>query len=93
MLGSCRSPPKTEEGEDLALRFHDFDVSMPILSVAKLAEENLDVTFSKKGGTMPNLSTNLSSRFVKRAGVYFMKIMVPKKISQSSDRFGRLSAP
>ena len=83
----------TTEGEHMSLSFHDSNVSMPIISIPKLCDDNYDVGFSKRGGKVLNLSTQRTSQFVKRAGVYFMKILVPKGVKTESDRFGRPSAP
>ena len=48
----------TAEGQRLNLPFHDADVSMPIMSAATLAsDDQFDVNFSKKGGTVYEDST------------------------------------
>ena len=83
---------RTVEGEVLDLPFHDADVSMPIISIATLSnDERYDVNFSKTGGVVMNNSTSQTSRFIKRAGVYFMKILVAKTKTPSAAPFGRQS--
>ena len=83
----------TTDGEHMSLLFHDFNVNMPVIRIPMLCDDNYDVGFSKRGGKVLNLSTQTASRFVKRAGVYVMKMLVTKGVKTESARVGRPSAP
>ena len=65
------------EGNTLHQTFEDADVDMPILSVTELSTNGAmgsDVMFRKSDGAIIDLQTSAASRFVKRRGVYFMKV-------------------
>ena len=74
------------EGNEINPTFEDADVDMPILSVAELSTNGIDgssVIFRNQDGVLTDLNSNAASRFVKRKGVYFMKLYVPKdKVGQ-----------
>ena len=66
---------------------------MPI-SVAQLTESGeYEVNIRKRGGTIVNVETQQTSNFIKRAGVYVVKLLVDKSSRQEPDRFGRPSLP
>ena len=48
-------------------------VSRPILSVARLVENDNDVSFSKTGGTIKNRTTGRIVRFERKHGVYVLR--------------------
>ena len=69
------------EGNFIDQEFEDIDVDMPILGVTSLAshwDNGSQVIFRKHGGEHIHLSNNKSSNFVKRRGVYFIKLSVKK---------------
>ena len=69
------------EGHTIHQTFEDADVDMPILSVTEISVNGAlgsDVVFRKSDGAIIDLQTNAASRFVKRRGVYFMKVYTLK---------------
>ena len=71
----------TAEGNPIEQEFEDIDVDMPILAVTCLAangEKGSQVIFRKQDGEIVDLSNNRSSNFVKRRGVYFIKLFIKK---------------
>ena len=54
---------------------------MPIMAVVELAEngeEGSDLLFRKNDGAIVDVKSEAISKFIRRKGVYFMKIYVPK---------------
>ena len=79
------------EGNTLHQTFEDADVDMPIMSVTELALNGAlgsDVVFRKSDGAIIDLQTSAVSKFVKRRGVYFMKVYTPKNRKSSFTRLG-----
>ena len=71
----------SSEGNILTQTFEDADVDMPIMAVTELAsngELGSDVVFRKHDGAITDVQTQATSKFVRRKGVYFMKIFTPK---------------
>ena len=71
----------TQNGTPITRRFYDADVEMPILCVAELSLEGdagSDVRFRRRDGYIEDLATGHREYFVKRKGVYFTKLYVPK---------------
>ena len=71
----------TAEGHTISQTFEDADVDMPIMAVTELAANGQlgsDIVFRKSDGAVVDIASNATSRFVRRRGVYFMKISVPK---------------
>ena len=76
---------------------------MPILSVGELTDSEHKVDFEKEGGEILHKPTQTVTPFIRKAGVYFVKLLVPrsaveKPIAESSSgnkstRFGRHGAP
>ena len=63
--------------------FVNASVEMPILSVAEICSGDATVRIGKTGGTITDEATNKVSTFVKRLGVYFIKLRVPKKLTKT----------
>ena len=62
---------------------------MPILSVAELADEGVEgseVRFRKKDGYIEDTHTGRRCLFVKKKGVYFVKLYVPKGTAPQKPR-------
>ena len=71
--------------------FRNVDVEMPIVSVPCMCEHS-DVTVEDHGGLREHRETHEQDRFIKRSGVYVIKLMVPKLMVRQSP-FGKLGAP
>ena len=79
--GCFRLEAKSAEGNSIVQTFEDADVDMPIMSVVDLSDNGelgSDVIFQKTGGAILDVHAEKTSKFVKRKGVYFMKLFVPK---------------
>ena len=86
--GCFRIEARTAEGHTIVQNFEDADVDMPIMSVTELAtngEQGSDVVFRKSDGAIVDIKSDHSSGFVRRKGVYFMKLYVPKGQRASPD--------
>ena len=69
------------EGHNIIQTFEDADVDMPIMSVDELCangELGSDVVFRRSEGVIVDVKSGTSSKFVRRTGVYFMKLFVPR---------------
>ena len=66
------------------------DVEMPILSTHELARHKNKLEYDEHEGIIRNKETGETTKFVQRAGVYFVKLFFKKDIvaDQASD-FGR----
>ena len=70
-----------KNGVSTTRRFYDADVEMPILSVAELSDEGSegsDVRFRRRDGYVEDNKSGSREYFVKRRGVYFTKLYVPR---------------
>ena len=79
--GCFKLEARSAEGHRIVQTFEDADVDMPIMSVVELSENGelgSDVVFRKSDGAILDVKHETSSRFVKRRGVYFMKLYVPR---------------
>ena len=75
--------------------FYEAPVEMPILSVTELSKEGRsgsEVRFRIQDGDIIDNFTGKKCHFVKRMGVYFMRLYFPKPTgdSNNSEGFGRL---
>ena len=69
------------EGNRIVQTFEDADVDMPIMSVVELSsngELGSDVVFRKSDGAILDVKSEIASKFVRRKGVYFMKLFVQR---------------
>ena len=64
------------DGEDHVLPMDALPLEMPILSVRNIVRKDNYVTFRDGGGYIKNVKTGHKMRFVKRQGVYFIKVQV-----------------
>ena len=72
--------------------FYEAQVEMPILSVTEITKEGTlgsEVRFRRNDGMIVDNSTGRTSEFVKRMGVYFMRIYFPKVQGRSTEGFVR----
>jgi hypothetical protein len=70
----------TQEGNIINQTFEDADVDMPIIAVTSLAAHGLqgsDIIFRQHGGSILDIEKDATSRFVRRKGVYFIKVFTP----------------
>ena len=70
----------TQEGHLINQTFEDTDVDMPIIAVTELAANGIQgsvVIFRQHDGSIVDLEANATSRFVRRKGVYFIKVYTP----------------
>ena len=76
----------TAEGNAIQPNFEDADVDMPIIAVTDISQNGIDGTetrFRTHGGEMIDLTTRNKSSFIRRRGVYFIKMFY--KPDQCSD--------
>ena len=88
------------EGHRTQTRFLDAPVDMPVLAVSQISQGGAlgsDVSFSNTGGTITDNQTGVKTAFVKRNGVYFLRLIVRKKpLASDADpevHFARPVAP
>ena len=80
--GQFRVNALTDEGHATQVDFVDADVDMPILSGAMICEggaDGSDLSFNKMGGNIVDVRSGRNSQFIKRQGVYFIRLNVPKE--------------
>ena len=77
--GEFAIPTTTDEGHRGEIVFQNLEVEMPIVSVPMLCHHS-DVDFKKRGGTIRHRTTGEVSRFIKKSGVYFIKLKVKKAL-------------
>ena len=71
----------TAEGNSLTPEFEDADVDMPIVAVTDISRNGkagTEVCFRNNGGDILDVTTQKRSAFVRRRGVYFMKLFYKK---------------
>ena len=79
--GCFKLEARSAEGHRIVQTFEDADVDMPIMSVVELSangELGSDVVFRKSDGAILDVKHETSSKCVKRRGVYFMNLYVPR---------------
>ena len=60
------------------------------MSIGKVDENACETTFRKDDGTINHLPTGNHIDFVRRAGVYFVRMQVPRALTNPDMDFGRL---
>ena len=69
------------EGHQTQTRFLDAPIDMPILAVSQISQGGAmgsDVSFSNTGSTITGKQSGVKTAFVKRNGVYFLRLLVRK---------------
>ena len=51
---------------------------MPIISISRLSADN-DTWFGEHGGKLLNRKSGKETPFIKKSGVYFMRLAIPRK--------------
>ena len=91
--GVFRVNALSAEGHQISQNFEDTDVEFPIIAVTGLSNEGqkgTEVRFRQGEGTVIDNHTQNRSRFIRRRGVYFMKLLVPRNEGVHDDE-GKLS--
>ena len=81
----------TAEGNSIQQTFEDADVDIPIMSVTELASNGpigSDVIFRQNDGAIVDLQSGAVSKFLRRKGVYFIKVFTLKNRQSSFTRLG-----
>ena len=96
--GTFTVPGFTKERQRFDTRFTDADVDMPILAGSEIAsggKNGREIVITQTGGLIRDLDTLEQSQVVKRRGVYFIKLKIPKQFTEgaSSTGFGRQGNP
>ena len=90
--GAMKVTTKSREGIVTERIFYDAPVEMPILSVAGIAQEGTlgsTTAFRLKDGYIENNENQQRQHFVKRKGVYFMKLYTKRRVDNDpSDVLG-----
>ena len=81
---------RTSEGSICNVTFQCADVDMPVLSTRKLCESGHEVLYKHNGGLIIDTKTGQTTKFVMRAGVYYLKLRVLKPAGhERAAGFGR----
>lgn len=75
------------DGTQISRKFYRANVDMPILAVTELAQEGnhgSEVRFHRNHGVVIDKETKKRQHFLRRRGVYFIKLYVPKSNSGTS---------
>ena len=75
--GQMTVPATTQEGHAKTFVFQNADVTIPILSTGNLSDDNNDILYSQNGGKIIDLTHNTESTFIRKWGVYFLKLKIP----------------
>ena len=67
---------RTDEGHRCALTFQVTDVTKPLLSATQLADTGHEVIFRKTGGVIRHTRTGREIRFIRKSGLYILKMWV-----------------
>ena len=89
--GAMKVTTTSQEGIIRERVFYDAPVDMPIISIAEVSHEGSagsSTQFRRLDGFIEDNATHEKQHFVKRKGVYFMKIFVKKKLANEVP-FGR----
>ena len=91
--GAMRVVTTSQEGIVRERIFYDAPVDMPIISIAEASKEGnngSNTLFRKTDGYIEDNATHKRQHFVKRKGVYFVKLFTKKVSADNESDFGRL---
>ena len=73
-------PALTEDKTSCTFTFQVGDVTRPILAVSRICERGNEVEFSKdgKGGVIRHVKSKKEIPFVKKNGVYVLRLWIPR---------------
>ena len=76
--GTFKVHAMTSEGQDVSPELDHADVEMPIVAVNDISHEDTEVVFRQDNSELVDVETGRRSRFLKKRGVYFMKMFYKK---------------
>lgn len=76
---------QSEESRTRTYTFQNAPVTAPILSIGKLTDDDNDVLFQTRGGNIIHVSSGEEIAFVRRHGVYFIKLNIDWRILQPEE--------
>ena len=85
-LGNFQVDFWTQEGHARQITFQNANVSFPILSTGRIADNNNTIWYDKDGGEIVDMQTGETSRFVRAMGVYWIQMALTPP---SAEGFGR----
>ena len=83
-LGEKLVPGITDDGEKFKVNFQVCDVDRPLIAVSKLAAAGYDVWFGDTHGAIVDTRTGRETPFIKKNGVYVLRIWAPCRPESSS---------
>ena len=94
--GAMKVTTKSQEGIETTRVFYRAPVDMPILAVAMLTQEGRrgsTAGFKQRRGVLEDDETGARQHFVKRKGVYFMKLYSRRRVGVENQDFQRPGTP
>ena len=82
--GSTITPIRTQEGLQRKVQWKNADVQMPILSTQVIASNQAELRYREHDGTIHHLDTGDETQFIAAQGVYFVKLFLPRSITQGN---------
>ena len=76
--GTFKVHALTSEGQDVSPELEDADVEMPIVAVNDISLDDTEVIFRQDNSELVDMDTGRRSQFIKKRGVYFMKMFYKK---------------
>ena len=81
-MGEKHTRVCTSEGSVCNVTFQCATVDMPVLSTRKLCESGHEVLYQRNGGIIIDIKSGQTTKFVMRAGVYYLKLRVLRPASR-----------
>ena len=84
--GTFKVEGYSSEQQQFSTKFTDSKVDMPILAGSAITlggTAGREIIITKRGGIIKDLATGETSHIVRRRGVYFMKLKIPKKYTEA----------
>ena len=81
-LGSAAIQARTAEGNNLTMNWKHAPVDMPILSTKLLTHGGKALWYHETGGSIVDPNACSKSDFIEAGGVYLLKLLVPKSLTQ-----------
>ena len=89
-LGTKNTKVNTSEGSTCNITFQCAEEDMPVLSTRKLCEAGHEVLYTNNGGLVIDTKRGQTTRFIQRAGVYYLKLHVLRPAKhERAEGFGR----
>ena len=84
-LGSAIVPARTAEGNNISIQWKNAQVAMPILSTKLLSTGGKGLWYHEHGGSIVDPQACTKSDFVESGGVYFIKLMVKRSLTNQPE--------